>query len=207
MRKLHVVAFLSVLTGLACSSHERGTKPQPPIDPTKVSVQLTAVTLGEDCGGTGIPAPQPVEAAAPAPKRSAAKPSHGAAAEMSLQRICQQTSVQLAIVSPASVGPTTIHVKKVELFDDKGNRIGELTTKTPVVWTDGVYTPWDEKAAASTTLSVSYPTSQPDWSAVGDRANRTFVVKVVVSVGGADQPLEREVYIQGETRLPPGVVT
>jgi len=214
MKNVLALAIVAALTGLvACSSHERGPKPQPPIDPAKVSVQLTAVTLGEDCGGSGLPAPLPIETAAPtvAPKRAAAsKPSHDMAGERaaaSMMRICQQTSIQLAIVSPTGIGPTELTVKKIELFDDKGTRIGELTAKAPVVWIDGAYKPWDAKAEPGKTHFVSYPASQPDWSLVGDRANRTFVVKVVVSVGGTDQPLERDVYIQGEARLPPGVVT
>lgn len=175
-------------------------------------MQVTSATLGEDCGSGGLPDPpapaQPKKAAGSMQKPMApGAPAEAMADSMLGQAPCQQTSLQLSVVAGSGAAATALRVTKVELFDEKGKRIGELGSRTPMVWADGLYKPWDETVAAGQSLSVSYSLSQPDWSGVADRFNKTYVVKVVVSVDGADQPLQREVYLQGATQLPPGVVT
>lgn len=186
--------------------------PAKPLPTDRVTVELTAVTLGEDCG---VPAPAPKRKAEAAPQQGplrdaaagASKP-HGFAAESVARRACEQTSMQLSVFSPAGLAATDLKVKKVELYDETGKLAGVLTPRTPTLWSaSGAYVAWDEKIAPASTLQVSYELSAPDWSKVKERWNKSFTVKAVVTVGGADQKLKRDVYVAGETHLPPGVVT
>lgn len=216
MRKLVGLVVVAGLLGIGCSNNTKTTGAKQPLDPTKVSVQLTSVTLGEDCGGTsGIPTPAPKAEAPAQPQEPAARaesmmkrPSvSGDSAERSGPRPCQQTSMQLSVKAPAGAPGAELRVKKVELFDEKGKRVAELSVRSSLVWTNGVYAAWDGKIAAGQSLSVSYPLSQPDWTEVTARFDQTYVLKIVVSIGEGDQSLEREVIEAGPARLPPGVVT
>lgn len=181
----------------------RTPTPAPPAT-GKISVQLTSATLGDDCG-EGEPLPSSPPARAPGKE---ATESGDAPARSRAPRACEQTSLQLAIVAPVSGAPTSLRVKKVELYDDKGKLVGVLTPRTPRVWNaSGAYESWDQKIAPGTALAVSYPMTKPDWSKVKKRFDRTYTVKVVVSIGNADQALQHDVYLAGEARLPPDVVT
>jgi hypothetical protein len=149
---------------------------------------MTAATLADDCGGGPVKSKQ----------KSALK----------ADRACDQSSMQLSIKMAAGGAATRLTVKKVELFDDKGARIAVLTARAPTVWTkDGMYEAWDQKIAPGKELSVSYALNQPPWGAVSNRRNRTYVLKAVVTVGGKDQGVQRDVHITARTSLPPGVKT
>jgi len=160
---------------------------------------MTAATLADDCGG-GPTAPEE----ASTEKRSKQKSAQFAKAD----RACDQSSMQLSIKLAAGGAATQLVVKKVELFDDKGARIATLTARAPTIWTkDGMYQAWDQQIAPGKELSVSYALSQPPWGAVTDRRNRAYVLKAVVTVGGKDQAVQRDVHIAAPTSLPPGVKT
>jgi len=76
------------------------------------------------------------------------------------------------------------------------------------MWTqDGTYTAWDQKIAPGQELSVSYALSQPPWGAVTERWNRTYVLKAVVTVGGGERSVQRDVHVAAPTMLPPNVRT
>jgi hypothetical protein len=240
MRRLALL--LVVLAGCAHESptNEASATPSPttvakpasaPVDPTPTpptapkaatTVELTAVTLADDCGGTppwGAPPKVITAQAEPAKKAEAVKAdvemepkakakgdykgdSNGARAK----RRCEQTSMQLAI----SAGDASkIAVKSVELFDETGKSLGTLTASKPTRWSDanGVYEAWDEAVAAGSTSSVSYVLTQPAWDRIGDRWNRTYTLKTVLSVGGVDQAAQKNVTLSAPTSLPPNVKT
>lgn len=185
----------------------------PPVTPPKAmlaQVELTAVTLADDCGGTPPQSAPPPTATPPAPKpASAAKGdmSSGGQARMErAKRRCEQTSMQLAITASDA---SAVRVKSVELYDDSGTLLGKLTASKPTRWSDsnGIYEPWDEKVVAGSTTMVSYVLEQPAWDRIGDRWNKTFTLKTVLSVGGADQPVQRDVTLEAQTSLPPNVRT
>lgn len=116
--------------------------------------------------------------------------------------------MQLSVIAPAGATASQLTVKKVELFDDKGVLIGEVTPRAPTVWAqDGTYKPWDQQVAAGQQLSVSYALSQPPWGEVTGRWNRTYVVKAVITVGGADRSVQFDVHVAAPTMLPPNVRT
>ncbi len=122
------------------------------------------------------------------------------------KRRCEQTSMQLAINAGDA---SRISVKSVELFDETGKSLGTLTASKPTRWSDanGVYEAWDESVGTGSTSSVSYVLTQPRWDQIGDRWNRTYTLKTVLSVGGVDQAAQKTVTLDAETSLPPNVKT
>jgi hypothetical protein len=116
--------------------------------------------------------------------------------------------MQLAIIAGDAA---TVHVKSVELFDDKGASLGILTASKPTRWSDAksMYETWDEKVAAGSTTNVSYVLSQPAWGRIDNRWNRTFVLETVVTVDGVEQTAQKAVTISvsAPTALPPNVRT
>lgn len=183
------------------------TPPTPTPTPTKappakaqVGVELTAVTLADDCGGTApYTAPDTKTKAKSALKSDAAR---GARAK----RRCEQTSMQLAITSTAAA---SIKVKSVELFDDAGKSLGKLAPSKPTRWSldQGRYETWDEMVPAGTPLNVSYVLQQPAWDRIGNRWNRTYTLKTVVTIGGVDRSAQKDVSLSAPTTLPPNVKT
>ena len=123
-------------------------------------------------------------------------------------RRCEQTSMQLSVTV---FEKTTIAVKSVELFDDTGKSLGALSASKPTVWSlaNSTYEAWDQTAVPGPESSVSYVLSQPAWGSIGDRWNRTFTLKTVITVGGKDIPQEKSVQLNlsAHTSLPPGVKT
>lgn len=162
--------------------------PSPPrARPAKVSVELTAVTLADDCG-----------------RASKAKSARADAARGA--RRCEQTSMQLAITAADA---SRIRVKSVELFDEDGRSLGKLTASNPTRWSEGNgrYESWDELVPAGSPIHASYVLGQPDWSRIGNRWNRTYTLKTVVTIGGVDRTAHKDVTLSAPTALPPNVKT
>lgn len=216
--------FVLVLVGmLGCTKSGPGaadegqpiapTQPQvepavePDVEPVTaaISVEMTAATLADDCGGGPNTAPL-VPAKAAKHKSDEGPPDPGAKAKA--KRRCEQSSIQLAIVAPAGAEPAALAVRSVELFGESGALVGKLEARAPSVWSeaDG-YTPWDQGIEPGEDLSVSYALTQPDWSTVDDRWNQTFTVKAVVSIAGDDRTVQQTVAVAAPTSLPPGVKT
>ena len=212
MRVQMMVATLGVVVAsmaVAAELHEGAPKadsmievprtPAPQRTGAAVTVEMVAATLGDPCGTAPAQKPKPN-------RKASSETQHGAAARA--RRPCEPASMTLSVLSGTEAAPTTIKIKRVELFDENGTRIGELTSERPTAWSnDGVFAAWDEKVAAGRELSARYNLSQPDWTGVKDRWNKTFTLKVLVTVGGVDQTLESGVSLVTEVRLPPGVVT
>lgn len=197
-----------VLLGLlgctkAGTSSEPITNPSPgaklPPAAPSLAVQITAVTLGDDCGVAAVPPAPAAGADANARRRSDS--------DADWKQPCEQTSMQLAITSPAGAAPVEIAVKKVELYDENGKLLGDLTSRSPTVWDASAYKPWDQQVASGAQLSVSYLLAPPNWGAIGGRHSRMYTLKAVIRVGGADQTLQRDVQVMGITTLPPNVRT
>lgn len=170
-----------------------------------ITVLMTSATLADDCGG-GPMTPPPVQSKQE-PERIRSK---GDAAKRGrrAKRRCKQTSIQLAIVAADGAEPASVTVKSVELLLESGESVDTLMPREPSVWTDGDgYEPWDEKIGPGQDLSVSYALSRPDWGVVQDRRNKTYTVKAVVSIAGADQMVEHKATVSAPTSLPPNVKT
>lgn len=172
----------------------------PPPAAVDVKVELTAVTLADECGGQP-PMSRPSRGAARRSERLDSRQR----ADMSA-RACEQTSMQLSLSSSAAA---KITIKSVELLDEKGASLGMLTPSKPTRWVDATsrYDAWDESLEANTNVNVSYVLQQPNWSKIGNRWNRMFVLKTVVSIGGVDRAVTKNVTTQAQVTLPPNVRT
>ena len=214
----HRVLGLALLTACGASTSSPAPDDKPAVQPVpspvtapggdKIAVELAAVTLADDCGGTppwGPPAQTPVKAdTMQEPKADSARHSKSKSAEA---RRCEQTAMQLSVAAAPGGAPAVLKVKKVELFDDAGTSLGELTASSPTWWTTrGAYEPWDQQVTPGQ-LSVSY--GEPaGLDEDGDRWNRTFTLKVTVGIGSADQTVHRDVeMVSAPTSLPPNVKT
>jgi hypothetical protein len=181
----------------------------------EVSVSLASVTLGDDCGPRTPPAPAPSQPPAAAPARRApSKPSEAPAdcdvGGCGYARHCEQTSMQLSLRSPAGTKPTTIRIKKVELLDPKGKLLQVLAAREPTRWTDrGGYVAWDQTIGANQTIAASYALEAPSWDKLtGGRYsahNKTFQLRVTVTVGTANKTVEKQSITPA--MLPPPVPT
>jgi len=175
-----------------------------PVAPVEVRVEMTSVNLGDDCGETPVtPARGDDEQGKRAPRSDDDRDAYYDS------EVCNQTAMQLSVVAGSKALTSTVRVKKVELFDDKGTRIGELTARGPSFWSAsaGAYAPWTERVEPGQTLAVRYVLSAPAWSTTKNRFNKMYSVKVLVTVGGSDKALSRDVYLTAESRLPPDVDT
>lgn len=181
-----------------------------PADPSpaaasSVTVQMTAATLGDDCGGAPPLSPPPAPGQKGAAKaKGDAKTDEAGTSHSKSKRRCDQTSIQLSIVAPAGSTPATIQVKEVEIFDDAGASLGVVKASAPRKWAgDEGYVDWDQTVAPGTELAVSYALSEPDWSKVEGRFDKTYVIKAKVSVDGKDQAVGTKVEVRAS---PPSMV-
>ena len=225
-----LLALTSGCTKAGSSTDEgMGVAPPPKLQ-GDVIVELSGVTLGDDCGGTAPANPpkptrtaasdaNPTEAASQmAPGRRApgapaalapddcAEPDCGGGGRYA----CHQTSIQLALRATGTTAATPIRIKKVELLDAKGVSLGELTATSPTRWSDaGSYRAWDQSLAANEQAAVSYVVSRPAWHAMegGEyaQAGKMFQVRVTVLVGAKDRVIEKAA-IQ-PTIMPPPMPT
>lgn len=182
-----------------------GGKSTPPTNkpmPNTVDVAIASVTLADDCGTgptTSFPA-QTSRVAKPSPEFG--DMDMGEAASMSqAKRACEQSSVQLRVVNGTKAA-SDISIKKIELVDESGTVLRELTPREPSKWTGDAYTAWDGKADAGQTLQVSYALSEPSVSAGG-----TYTVRVTVASAEGDKTLETKTTLEAPASLPPGAVT
>ncbi|HEU0035039.1 MAG TPA: hypothetical protein VFQ53_30645 [Kofleriaceae bacterium] len=189
MMKSWVVLVLC-LAAVACTSSDAKV-------PNEITVELAAVTLGDDCAP-----PKPATPAAVAPSRCAG-PNCG--------RRCDQTSMQLAIRAQPGVKHTTLAIKKVELLDDKGKLLQELAAREGTVWNDakGAYVAWDQTIDASANLKTMYALAAPNWDKLTNGRwhahEKTFQLRVTVVIGSGTRTVEKQAITP--TRLPPAVPT
>lgn len=195
--------------------------PQPQPAQNDVMVELSAVTLGDDCG-TPPPPPakppqnaKPARAAAPssmvAPSEAPADCAEGQNCGGGRYNNCHQTSIQLAMEGRGTGAPVQVRVKKVELLDAKGTFISELTASKPGKWSDAsaTYEPWDQNVAMGELPAVSYVLTAPKWWEMQGghyaQTGKTFQVRVTLTVGAKDKVVEKQA-IQPAIR-PPAVPT
>lgn len=169
-----------------------------------IEVHMTAATLADDCGG-GPNRPPKVETKT---KAKRAKSDEARSSMRQGARACEQSSIQLAISAPADATATKLTVKSVELLLESGTLVGKLEVRAPSVWSDeGGYLPWNENIEPADEISVSYAMTQPNWSGVEDRFDKTFTVKATIAIAGVDQVVEHDVVVEAPTSLPPNVKT
>ncbi len=192
----------------------------------EVTIDLSAVTLGDDCGpppppppvqqpvapaklarrpatpGVVAPSEAPFDAAAPAARCAPGVRCGGGGG-------CNQTSMQLSITAAAGTKPTTVKVSKVELLDAKGKVLEVLTAREPTRWLDGTYAAWDQTLDAKQHVKASYALAAPNWTKhTNGRWNahsKTFQLRVTMSVGTGTRTVMKQAITAA--RLPPAVPT
>lgn len=182
------------------------TPPPPPPATLEVTVELTAVTLADDCGGSPAAGGTTTVYKSKAKEALAKGDSANGVAHSRARRRCEQTSMQLAVSASAA---SQIQIKSVELLDASGASLGMLTASRPTRWAEdsSMYSPWDEMLAADTPVKVSYVLTQPNWAQIGNRWNRTYTLRTVVSIGGVDRSVQKQLTLSAPTTLPPNVKT
>ena len=181
-------------------------------NPTKdITVELSAVTLGDDCAV--VPSnPKPAKPSRAAPSTPAVRapadacdgPGCGGYSR------CDQTTMQLSIKAPAGTKPTAIKIKKVELLDAKGKVLEVLISKLPSKW-DGSssYIAWNEQVGAGESVKAMYNLNAPNWNKLTNGRwnahSKTFQLRVTVTVGSESTTVEKQSITA--TQLPPAVPT
>jgi hypothetical protein len=212
MMTIRSLLFVAVsAAALACgSSAEPDTTP--PTKTPKVDISIASVSLADDCGGgptVAPPAPTPAQEktamAEDVPMGSqhagaARKMAPGASMSMG-DRACEQSSIQLRVANDTKAA-SKVTVQKVELLDENGDKVAELTPRAPSRWVDDSYQTWDEQVAASDTIQVSYALSAPNVM-----RGATYTVRVVIGAADGERTLEQKTTLHAEASLPPGVVT
>ncbi len=192
-----IVVWTALATLTACSSSTNKPRPGQPLSgPTSsgptaqlptLRVAIASLTLADDC--------------APAVPLAEAKTALGAASQsaregdssrMDQDRACEQTTLQLQLTSANPNQASKVNLRTIELLDDTGKVLGELTARAPSRWHDtGKYVVWDQTVAGNETVKASWPLSQPAWEKYGltraAAAGRTFRVRVTITTDGNDQ--------------------
>lgn len=183
----------------------RPADPEPTVKVGGLDLAVASVSLADDCGGGPTGAPVPAAEVAPGP--AAGDSSITEEDQMAQQkmaagaRACEQSTLQLRVAntSDAAAG---IKITKVEVVDESGAVVGELTPRAPSQWTGDTYAAWDEQVAPAQTVQASYALSS---SPLGRGA--TYTVRITVASGDAQETVERKVTLEAFAEMPPDVVT
>ena len=195
MKKVFVLAL--VLVGCVRADQggaDKGPGTPPPVPPKpslEVVVQVSSVSLADDCGASATPASPPAaEMAASArmkPGGSFAAQDCARGADCGHLGGCQQTTMQLALEAGAEGGVTEVHVDKIELLDEQGAVVGLLTGRDPKLFDGKAYVAWAGSIGPKQRLNISYDLSAPDWSKLGGSRmaaqGRMFKVRVTTRIG------------------------
>ncbi|MBX3162459.1 MAG: hypothetical protein KF773_41230 [Deltaproteobacteria bacterium] len=172
---------LAVATLLLASCWKTGTQaPEAPRAKGEVRVDLSSVSLGDDCLGD--------DAAA---NRKA--PSAGDMAPDGSMP-CTQTAMALSLSAGED---TSVRVKRVELLDEDGRVLGDLTARSPMHWRGDGYVAWDQVVKAGEIAKVTYNLHGLDWNKVpGGRwaaQEKKFSMRVTVTAGDKERTVEKTV--------------
>jgi len=96
-------------------------------------------------------------------------------------------------------------LKQVELLDRNGKLLEVLTAKSASRWDTDKFVAWDESVVPGQTMAVGYKLSSPDWSKIPNANNRSFKMRVTVTVGNNDRTFEATAELRIEDTS--GVVT
>jgi len=170
--------WLSVLLLAACGSTPSSTTIVTNTGGLAVEVEVSSISLADDCGGD--------EAAS----RSALVAGDCAPDSDCGGGWCDQTTMQLSIKAGSGGAATEVRVVKVELLDDAGAVVSTLAARSPQRWDEasGGYVPWDGAVAPGATFGTSFELTAPAWEELpgGRWGSGPFQARVTVSVGGSE---------------------
>ena len=139
-----------------------------------VTVSVSAITLGDDCGGTSAA----LRAGDCAPVAEGGNCGFA----------CRESSVQLDIVSTAH-SVSRFEVRAVRLYNkETGALVDVLTASGAKQWLNNQYTSWNEQVAPSSTVKASYKLSTPTYGSGATDArfgfSTTYKTQVDVAIDG-----------------------
>jgi hypothetical protein len=177
----HVMKTSIMLCGAlalaGCGGDGLGIGPKP----MTVQASLSGVTLAYDCGANGAGASS--EDAAPC-QTGFACPG-----------VCQQSNMQLALTSSAGTGRARIIITAVRIVDPAtGKVLDDVSSREPRTWASDRYQTWDEQVAPSSSLTVSYNLSAPDWAVIESQTTG-------LRSSGAVYRIEVEMLVDGVARI------
>lgn len=189
-RLVRVAALLTLALGTLASGGCALTHTTPGPEVLAVEAEIASVTLGDDCTG--------------AARGGAGLWAGDCAAEPGAEDgcgFCQQTAVQLHLLAvdpdPSSIESVPVEVVSVRLLDAAGVLVAELSPHELTIWNaeTGTYEAWDGTIASGEDLSISVPTTAPDWTAIGggepwSTYGMQFGVDLTLRVDGVDRPLD-----------------
>lgn len=92
------------------------------------ALSIASVTLADDCGGGPTVAPP---APAPSQEKTAMAEDMAPGASMARgARACEQSSIQLRVANDSNAA-SKVTVQKIELLDENGDKVAELTPRAP----------------------------------------------------------------------------
>ena len=172
-----------------------------------VAISVSSIHLADDCGKPANTAPPTPGVVTPTPPRAYAVPGRAS------QRPCDQSVLQLQLVAAATATATTIAIHKIELLNNAGSILGELTSRSPKQWlAAGKYAAWDQKIAGGATIKASYALSAPLWPSYGltraAAAKQTYRLRVTVTTNGNEQVVTGQAtVVSPPTPIQPSVPT
>lgn len=182
---------LLVLAGCWTSS-QPSTQPATP----DVSVELAAVTLGDDCNDAESIAPPVARLDKPSAAAGAPMPADICVGCAPIRPHCDQTSMQLALRASPGTGATAVKIKKVELLDSRGGFLATLEARTPMRWNGESYVGWTQTVDAGGKLNASYLLSSPNWDALTNGRwsahTKTFQLRVTLAIGAAERTVDKQ---------------
>lgn len=134
-----------------------------PAAPTLGNLAIASVQLAQNCppfaaaptAGATASSDEPM----PSQSRSRRAPGNSFVAP------CTQSSMQLAFSGPKTTD-ASFAIKGIRLIASEGTFLADLASRTPTIWQDGGYVPWDGKVTPATEHKASYKLSVPDWAVV-----------------------------------------
>jgi hypothetical protein len=163
-----------------------------------VTATISAVTLGEECGGGAAGGFGPSSDCAPAAPLEDAGSGGAAKAPGGCGggSYCQQSNVQIAFTAGAGSQSAHVEIIDVSLLEAAtGKVVGTLKASKPQVWTGNAYAAWDQTIAPSAVLKASYDLSAPAWSTLSSSDSRNaystqYKLHVTLSIDGVQIVLE-----------------
>lgn len=212
------ISICLIATLAACSAQEVSTAPakkptqkvvEPVVEPPAVAISFASVQFLEDCPDPPSPTP-----AAPKPATMVVPPSDAPAASqtpgtprVSYTPPCLQSTLQVAFVSKDS-RELRVSLNKLRLLSKDGVSLGTITARSPTLWQDNRYQPWDQALAPSTEVKASYKLSVPDWSKVQTTLGMsthaaTYIVEADIVVGDTTQTVRSAQFARQKPQAPP----
>ena len=182
MLRLIPIIAASALIVLSC---QKESKPNEPATPQRTPVEevaeviIASVTLLEDCLD---------EASAVEEKEQAADDMDRESMPEGYSEPCRQSTMQFAVTGQGETS-ANLRIVEVRLLGPKGATLDTLKTRSPSIWQENRYSPWDQVILPKTDVKASYKLSLGNWSKVeqslgGSSYGPKFLVEADIDIGG-----------------------